>query len=46
MSERNGDKARFARQRKARIARRVRTRELLKALAGKTAKPRHGRKPA
>jgi len=36
MSVRNGDKARFGRLRKQKIARRVRTRELKKQLTGKT----------
>ena len=38
MSARNGDKARFGRQRKAKIRRRVLMREVRKALQGKAPK--------
>ena len=38
MSARNGDKARFGRERKAKIARRIRMRAMQKALQEKAAK--------
>lgn len=38
MSSRNGDKARFARQRKAKLLRRARTKEILKTLESAAAK--------
>ena len=45
MSQFNGDKARFNRERKQNASRRLRTRALLEAAGLKVAKPEAGKKP-
>jgi hypothetical protein len=46
MSQFNGDKARFNRERKQNASRRLRTRALLEAAGLKVAKPEAGKKPS
>jgi hypothetical protein len=46
MSQFNGDKARFNRERKQNASRRLRTRALLDAAGLKVAKPETGKKPS
>jgi hypothetical protein len=45
MSQFNGDKARFNRERKQNVHRRLRTRELLQAAGLKVSQPEVGKKP-